>query len=161
MVNPEVWREVPDGHVGETVSPAEKDENADDNGKTKIAEENQLSILGFIQRAGWVEVVDAGKVSILLALTTAFGLTLMIVVAGDIEHKVHWPAEQLLGNGVEESGDWGFFGQFIQFVDHLSDSSGILLPSLRNKDHITLHVSGGLVMLAVGDLPREVGNKEC
>jgi hypothetical protein len=61
---------------------------------------------------------------------------------------------------VDQGGDWSLLGQLVQLVHELSDTSGIYLPSLGNKDHVTLHISGGLVVLAVGDLPGEVWDKK-
>lgn len=58
VVHPEIGDEVPDKHVVESVGPAESDEGRDSDGDTKIAQQDQLSILGFVQRAGGVEVVD-------------------------------------------------------------------------------------------------------
>lgn len=37
---------------------------------------------------------------------------------------------------------------------------GILVPRFRNKDHVTLEVPSGLVMLSVRNLPRKVWNKQ-
>ena len=41
-----------------------------------------------------------------------------------------------------------------------SDAVGIALTSLGCEDHIALHVPSGLVVLAMRDLPREVGDEE-
>lgn len=45
-------------------------------------------------------------------------------------------------------------------MDQFTETCGLRLASSRNEDHITLHVAGGLVMLAVRDLPAEVGDEE-
>lgn len=106
-------------------------------------------------------MVDAGGISVYLALSTAFRLTLVVVVAGNIEEEVHGPAEQLLSDRVEEGSDWSLLSQLVQFVDHLPNTTRILFSSLGNKDHVTLEVSGGLVVFAMGNFPREVGNQKC
>merc|ERR1711981_1014541 len=36
-----------------------------------------------------------------------------------------------------------------------------MLSGLGDEHHVTLHVSSSLVVLAVGDLPREVWDKKC
>lgn len=41
-------------------------------------------------------------------------------------------------------------------MDSLANAGGILRARLRDKDHVTSDVTGGLVVLSVGDLPREV-----
>ena len=41
-----------------------------------------------------------------------------------------------------------------------TDASGILLTRPGYKDHVPLHVSGRLVMLAVADLPREIRHQQ-
>lgn len=161
VVNPEVWEEIPDSHVGESVSSDEYGEYADSNSKTKIAQEDEFGILGFVQRAGWVEMVDTGKVTVLLANSTAFVLTLVVVVASNVEEKVHGPAEKLLAKRVDDGSDRGFLGQLMDFVNKFSNATSILLASLGNKDHITLHVASCLVVLAVGDLPGEIWDEKC
>lgn len=59
VINPYVWGKVPDGHVGETVGLGKHDEGSDSDGNSKIAQQNEFGILGLIERAAWVEVVDA------------------------------------------------------------------------------------------------------
>lgn len=57
-------------------------------------------------------------------------------------------------------GDWGFLGQLVKFVDELSNTAGVLLASLWNENHVTFHVSCGFVVLAVGNLPGEIWDKQ-
>jgi hypothetical protein len=153
VVHPEVRGEIPDSHIGETVGFAEHDENANCNSKTEITEEDELGVLGLVKRTIWVEVVDTTEEPVGLALSTTFKLTLVAVVASDIAKEIHWPAQELLSNGVDQGCNWSFFGQLVQFVDQFSDTVGICLTSLGNEDHVTPHISSGLVVLAVGDLP--------
>ena len=61
---------------------------------------------------------------------------------------------------MEHGGDWGFFGQLVDFVNELSNTVGVLLASFGNENHVTLHVSSSLVVLAVGNLPGKVRDKE-
>ena len=48
----------------------------------------------------------------------------------------------------------------MEFVGEFPNAAGVLIASLWNKHHVTLQVSSGFVMLAVGNLPREVWHKE-
>lgn len=153
VVHPEVRSKIPDGHVGETVGFGEHNENADSDSKTDITEEDELGVLGLVKRTAWVEVVDTSEEPVDLALSATLNLTLVVIVTGDITKEIHGPSQELLSNGVDQGCNRGLFSQLVQFVDHFSNTAGINLASLGNEDHITLHVSGGLVMLAVGDLP--------
>jgi len=153
VVHPEVRGKIPDGHAGETVGFGEHNENTDSDSKTDITEEDELGVLGLVKRTAWVEVVDTSEEPVDLALPATLKLTLVVIVTGDIAKEIHGPAQELLSDGVDQGCNWGLFSQLVQFVDHFPDTSGINLASLGNEDHVTLHISGGLVMLAVGDFP--------
>jgi len=85
----------------------------------------------------------------------------MVVVASHVGKEVHGPAEKLLSKGMNKGSDWSFLSQLIDLVDELSDAAGVMLSGLGDEHHVTLHVSSSLVVLAVGDLPREVWDKKC
>jgi len=116
VVHPEVWQEIPNQEVGPTVVVAKVDEGRDGNSKTNVTEKNQLGILGFVQRAVGVEVIDTSEEAILLSLSTALNLSLMVVVACNIAQKVVGPTDQLLPEKHDEGDDWGLLAQFGQFV---------------------------------------------
>jgi hypothetical protein len=160
VVHPQVGGEVPHEHVVEAVGAAEDGEHSDGDGQTDVAEEDELGVLGLEERAGRAEVVDAGEVAILLALATALGLALVVVVAGDVEEEVHGPAHELLAEGMDEGGNGRLLGQLRQLVSQAADAVSELLAGLGHEDHVALHVPGGLVVLAVGDLPGEVRDQE-
>ncbi len=149
VVDPQVWGKIPDSHIGETKLLAKENESSDHDSKTKIAQKNEFSVLGFEKRAGRVEMVDTSSETIDLALSTSFTLALVVIVASHVTEQVQRPAEKLLTERVDNGGDRGFFSQFINLVDELADAGSILLTSLRNEDHITLHISSRLVVLAV------------
>lgn len=44
----------------------------------------------------------------------------------------------------------------MHFVEDVSHPAGVLFSGSRVKHHITLNVAGGLVVLAMADLPAEV-----
>ena len=98
MVHPEVGYKVPDKHVLESVGLAKRYQDSDSNGETEITQENELGVLGFIQRTCWVEVIDTSEIAVNLAPSTTFELTLMVVVSSHIGEKVHWPSEELLAD---------------------------------------------------------------
>jgi len=62
---------------------------------------------------------------------------------------------------MEQSGNWSFLGQLINLVDEFSNTTGVDISGLGDEDHVTLHVSSSLVVLSVGDLPREVRYEKC
>ena len=160
VVHPQIRDEVPHEHVGEAVGAAEHGQDGDGDGQAQVAEEDELGILGLEERAGRAEVVDAGSEAVLHALAAALGLALVVVVARDVAEEVHGPAEQLLGERVDDGGDGRLLGQLVQLVGQAADAAGELVARLGHEDHVALHVARGLVVLAVRDLPREVGDQE-
>lgn len=117
MVDPQVGKEIPNTHVGEAVGFAKSEKDAGDDDKTEITQENELGVLGLIQRAVWVEMVDTLEPAICLALASSLMLLLMVVVASDISKEVQWPAEQLLSDRVNEGSDWGLLGELVDFMN--------------------------------------------
>ncbi len=96
MVHPKVGGEIPESDIGETIGLGEVDEHSRSDCNSDIAENNEFGVLGLVQWAGWVEVVDASGVTVDLALSTALTLTLVVVVARHVGEKVHGPAGELL-----------------------------------------------------------------
>lgn len=160
VVHPEIRDKVPDGHVGPAESVAEVGEGTEGEDEAKVAEEDELGVLVVIQRAAGIEVVNTTAVAVLLALATALTLTLVEVVAGDIAHEVAGPADELLADEVKQGGDGSLLGELAQLVHHLANASGMLLAGAGKENHVTLHVAGGLVVSAVGQLPAEVGDEQ-
>lgn len=105
-------------------------------------------------------MVNTPKHAVLLALALALWLAVMVVVPGDIGHEVHGPSANLLTESVNEGSNRSLFSQLVELVNGTADASGVNGPRLGNEDHVTLHVAGSLVVLAVGNLPGEVGDKE-
>ena len=160
VVDPEVGEEVPDKKIVEAEVVANPDKTRNSEGDTEVTEQDQVLVTPLVQGARGVEVVDTAEEAVLLSLALALDLALVEVVAGNVGEEVQRPSSKLLANGVEESGDGSLFGQLADLVDKLANAGGINLTGLWDEDHVTLHVAGGLVVLAVGNLPREVGNKQ-
>lgn len=160
MVDPEVGNKVPDGHVVEAKLLHEEVQTSSDQTNTNVAQDDELSITVLIQRAAGVEVVDTTAETVLLALSATLALALVEVVAGDVGHEVVGPANELLQDQHEQGESGSLLGEVSEFVGHLAETGSLLLPSSGNKDHVTLHVAGGLVMLSVRDLPAEVGDEQ-
>ena len=59
VVHPQVRNEVPDKHVGPAIGVSKVIQHRPDSQETQVAEQDELSILSFIQGAVRVEVVDA------------------------------------------------------------------------------------------------------
>lgn len=159
MVDPEVRDQVPNKEVLETVGLANKAEDGGSDANTEVTEEDQVLVLALVQRAAGKEVVDAA-VTVLAAGTLALSLLGVIVVPGDVVDQVHGPAEKLLGDHVASGVDRGLLEELVHLVEQGTGAGGVLLARPGHKDHVTLHVAGGLVVLAVADLPAEVGDEE-
>lgn len=160
VVDPEVGEEVPDEHVGPAEGVAEVDEGGDGDGDADVGNNDPGSLTLVIEGRAGVEVVDTGEPAVLLALATALALLLVVVVAGDVGHEVVGPADELLTEKVDEGVDGGLLGQLGKLVSELADAGSLLLAGAGNEDHVALDVAGGLVVLAVGELPREVGDEK-
>ncbi len=105
-------------------------------------------------------MVNTSKPPILLSLSAALLLQLMVVVSGNISHKIKNPTSELLANKVNQSGNWRLLSKLIEFLNEAADAGGVDFAGLWNENHILVHVTGSLVVLAVGDLPREVWNQQ-
>ena len=97
---------------------------------------------------------------ILLPLALALDLLLVEVVARDVGDEVQRPAQQLLAEEVDQRPDGRLLGQLAQLVRQLVHVRGVLAARPGHEDHVALHVAGRLVVLAVRDLPREVGHEQ-
>lgn len=160
MVHPQVGETVPDEQVEPAIVGADVVQSKADKEQTKIGQGNQLGVTSLIERAGGVEVVDTAEPAVGLALAAALGLLLVVVVAGDVDQEVHGPAEELLQDQVAGSQDRGLLHELAELVDGLADTGSVLITGLGNEDHVASKVTGSLVVLAVGDLPREVGDQQ-
>lgn len=160
VVDPEVGQEVPDEHVVPAKGVDKVAEPSGSQADTNIAENDEPGVLVFVQGAGRVEVADTAAEAIVLALATALTLALVVVVASDVGQEVVGPADELLADEHEQGVDGGLLGQLGQLVDKLAETRSLLLAGAGHKDHVTLHVAGGLVVLAVGHLPAKVGDEQ-
>jgi len=153
VVDPEVWDNVPDEEVGEAELAADEVEERTGDQETKVGQKNKVLILSLVKRARWHEVVDTTTVAVELAGTFALSLLVVVVVASNVLEKVSWPSTELLHEQEAEGCNWGVLCQLVELVKSPSDLGSVLLTGSWNKDHVTLHVAGGLVVLSVGDLP--------
>jgi len=160
VVYPEVRDEVPDRHVGPAKSLTEIDEGGDGQSEAEVAQEDELGILAVIQRASGVEMVDATAQAVLLVLATALALALVEVVARDVGEEVVGPTHELLDDEHQEGVGGRLFCQLGELVDELTDTRSVLLPGSREEYHVALHVARGLVVLAMGHLPAEIGDEQ-
>lgn len=160
VVHPEIGNEVPDEHVGPAEGVAEVDEGSGSQANAQVAQQDQLGVLGLVQGAAGVVVVNAGEEAVLLALAATLTLALVVVVAGDVGQEVVGPADELLADQVNQGDDGGLLPELGQLVGQLPHAARLLLAGLGDEDHVALHVTGGLVVLAVGDLPAEVGDQQ-
>lgn len=159
MIHPEIRHKVPDQKVCPSVRATDHEKDTADNGQAKIREQDEMLVLLLVQRAAREEVIDTA-IAVLLADTLALWLLLVAVVSSHVPEQIHGPAEQLLGNEHGCSVDWGLLHQLVHLMQEGSGTSGVLFASAWDEDHITLHVAGGLVVLAMADLPAEVWNEK-
>ena len=104
-------------------------------------------------------MVDA-SIAILPADTLALDLLMMVVMASYIGQKISWPATNLLLNERSGGVDWSLVHQLMHLMDKVAHPRCVLISSSGSEDHISLHVTGGLVMLAMADLPAKVRDQE-
>jgi len=156
VVDPKIWKPVPDKHVEVTKLLAEGVEDSPDNGEAKIAEQDQLGVSCLVQRAVRVEVVDTAEPTIALAFSSALSLVFVVVVTGDVDENVQGPSRKLLADQFQRRRDRGLLCQLVELVGKMTDFAGIYFSCLGNENHVPLHVTGSLVVLAVRDLPREI-----
>lgn len=160
VVDPKPRDPEPDKRVGPSESVAEINLHESVESNANVAQDNELGVLLLVQRASRVEVIDTSSRSIVLALAAPLTLALVEVVTGNIGHEVVGPSNKLLSNKHGESEDGGLFGKLRDLVKKTAHTLGVVLTGARNKNHIALHVSCGLVVLAVRNLPAEVGYKQ-
>lgn len=160
VVDPHVGEEVPDKHVGGAELLAEVHQNGDGAGNTNVAHDDSPGITVLIQRAAGIEMVDPAAETVLLALATALSVPLVVVVSGNVGEEVVPPADGLLANQVDQSNDGSLLGELMKLMDHLAEAGGLLLAGAGKENHVALHVAGGLVVLAVAQLPAVVGDQE-
>ena len=156
MVDPQIRKEIPHSQVRPAKVLPDQDENSGYNSKAQIARKNQLAVLGLIQGARRIKMVDVPTPAVPLALTATFFLTGMAVVTSDVDGEVHDPSGELLTDEGTSSNDGSLLGKLGQLVISPSNLRRVLFAGLGNENHVTVEVSGRLVVLAMRDLPREV-----
>lgn len=113
MVHPEVRNSIPHEQVEPAIVGTDKVQNRTGDSETEVTQENELGVLGLIQRAGGVEVVDTAKVTVALTLATALGLVLVVVVTSNVGEEVHGPTKQLLHDNVAGGEEGGLLEQLV------------------------------------------------
>lgn len=160
VINPEIGNEVPHKHVRPSKPLAQSKEDTANDEKTNIGQDDQFGIFLLIQRAGRVEVVDAPSHAVGLAFAPTLALPLMVVVSCHIADQISRPAAKLLVNQVQDCRDRCLLGQFRHLIEQIAKPGCKNFSRLGHKHHVSFHVAGAFVMLAVGDLPGEVGDQK-
>ena len=117
VVNPEIRNYVPNEQAVPSpvlvhpVKGTESDRNAE------IAQEDEVLLLLFIQRAGRPEVVHTTKKSVDRSFALALRLSLVVVMASDIGEEVELPASKLLTDHVDKRSHWGLLGQLVDLME--------------------------------------------
>lgn len=160
VVHPQIRDAVPHQQVEPAVVGSDIVQSSAHEKQAQVTQRDELGVLGLVQRARRVEVVDTAEPAVGLALAAALGLLLVVVVAGNVGEQVHGPAKQLLQDEVRGGQNGSVLHELTELVNGLAHARGILITGLGNEHHVAGQVTGGLVVLAVGDLPREVWNKQ-
>jgi len=160
VVDPEPGNDVPNEDSLEAVDFADKSKNGEGDGKAKVTEEDQLLVLALVKRAVGQEVADTAAEAVVPSGALALGLLGVVVVAGDVEEEVHGPASKLLTDHVDSGVDGSLLHELVHLVDGSAGAGSEDLAGLGDEDHVTLHVAGGLVVLAVADFPAEVRDEK-
>jgi hypothetical protein len=160
VVDPEPGNDVPNEDSLETVDLADESEDGESDGKTEVTEEDQLLVLALVKRAVGQEVANTATEAVEPAGTLALGLLGVVVVAGDVEEQVHGPAGNLLTDHVDGGVDGSLLHELVHLMDGSAGAGSKDLTGLGDEDHVTLHVAGSLVVLAVADLPAEVRDEK-
>lgn len=161
VVNPKVGNTIPKENVEGSKLLGSGIQRVSHQGNSDVGQNNQLGILGLVQRRGRVEVRNSSKVSVLLSNSTSLLLAVVVVVSGNVGEEVKNPSNELLGDRVGEGSDGSLLGELGNIVrDSSSVTTEVLSAGLGNEDHVLLQVSGGVVVLSVGNLPGEVGNQQ-
>ena len=160
VVHPEVGEKVPDSHVSQTKLAREQCQSRTSKHKPKVAEQNELGLSVIVQRAGGIKVVDTTAIAIFPTLAASLTVLLMVIMSSDVRHEVIGPPNQLLSDENHQGVQRRILRQLTELVHHLAKLGGLGLASARHKNHIALHVCRCLVVLAVGELPAEVGHEE-
>ena len=154
MIHPQIRTNVPDGDVGQTPNLNSLVKEVHSHSNADIAQQNPLSITALVQRAARVEMIDTTEPSIPLSNSTTLRLALVAGVSGNVVDKVQRPSQKLLTDKVHQGCNRSLLGQL---NDVMANATGVaarvLLTRLGNKNHVTLKMSGCLMVLSVGNLP--------
>lgn len=136
-------------HVGDKVEPANHGpankgrgvvETATDEEEAEIRKSNVESLAGAEDGAGGLKVR--------LAEPALFGALLAVLARGDVEHHVHLPAGELVGNELNEVDNRGVLDNL--GVEEESVDAGLaVLFGGRDKDHVLFHVASEAVVTVV------------
>ena len=160
MIDPQVWQDIPHQQVGPAEVATDVVENATDDGNAEIAESDELSIFGLIERRCSVEMVDTACDSVLLALATTLLLVLVLVVASHISNEISRPSAKLLNNELVQSGKGSVLSHFRELMHQMALFAAILFPCQGYEDHVSFHMTSSLVVLSMRDLPGKVRDKQ-
>ncbi len=91
-----------------------------------------------------------------MALSEPAHVLLLAILSGrDVEQQVGLPASQLVDEQLEKVDDRSVLEEVGIHVQVSDGAHGALVKSLRDEDHVLLHVVGEAVVAVVGELPRE------
>jgi hypothetical protein len=172
VVNPEVGNKPQEHDGGDANLLRRPVENGAEDGETNVGEEDEDGLVGAEDGAEGVEVADAEPLA-----EAGDGALQTALAGGGVEEHVHLPAEELVGDEVDELGD-GSVLEELSPVDTEEPglaggalSGGLLLAEgglvdvalgLAHGDegHVLLHVAGEAVVAVVRELPGEVRDAE-
>lgn len=160
MVDPKVRKEVPYEHILESKLLSEKVKRGSGYEKANITQKDKMLVFLLVKWAGQLKMVYATKPTVLLILSFSFNLALVHIVSGAIGDEIQGPAQQLLSNHPAGGKNGSFFHELRKFVCKFSNHGGEFFAGLWNEYHIAFDMTGGLVVLAMGDFPGEIWDEK-
>ena len=160
MVHPKIRQTIPHSQVPPAKISSKQHKHSRRDSNAEVTQQDQILVLLLIQRTLGIEVVDASSNTVVTTFAFSFQLLLMMVMSSHIRQQVPWPAEELLNKTPNQRHDRGFLSHLSNIVRSAAHPASILGAGLGDKHHVALEVAGGLVVLAVRDLPAEVGDEQ-
>jgi len=160
MIYPKIWQTIPHSQIQPAKIPSKQHKRSRRDGNAKVTQQDQILVFLLVQRTLWIEVVDASSNTIVTTFAFPFQLLLMVVMSGHVGQQIPRPAEELLNKTPKQRHDGRLLRRLGNIVCGAAHPAGILGAGLGHEDHVALEVAGGLVVLAVRDLPAEVGHQQ-
>lgn len=146
VVDPQPGHEPVDEHVEEAVVLGPQVHGGEGGHNTDV-QQHHVPVLMFLEHRGRRHIVRLANHRVALVL-----------LAGSVNHQVRLQARKLLEKKHQRRPN----GRLLHEIGDFGHALGlhVLLLGVWDKHHVTRHVAGSLMVLGVGEFPREVGNDQ-